>query len=405
MLKADLKRMSSLTAIAAAFILSLLIPSCTQEDSGTQLWPSPRFDKSPYLIFRGDNTTMTVRWQMTGTVNATIKWGTIRGVYELGSIETTENSAEDGQHFHEYTITGLTPGTRYYYRVTSIDGVQSGSFVAAAPANALNLKFFAYGDSRTVDEIHDLVADSIWGMYHSDPSYRTFLLSMGDLVTNGDLETMWDDDFFNQSGTHFRQIIQSVPFISAAGNHDLGPSLNSPLFKKYFPYPYVAADGRYWSFDYGPAHVAILDGYVPFNTGSGQLTWLQADLAGSSKTWKFVVIHQPGWSANGGHANNTNVQDYIEPLCETYGVDIVFAGHNHYYARAVVSIGGVKTVQHITTGGGSGPLYTPATGQPNVVKTDMSNHYCAVEIAGNTLTFKAIRIDGTEIETFTINKP
>ena len=37
------------------------------------------------------------------------------------------------------------------------------------------------------------------------------------------------------------------------GNHE-GPAT---LFVKYFPYPFVG--GRYWSFDYGPIHVTVVD--------------------------------------------------------------------------------------------------------------------------------------------------
>ncbi|MBK9777870.1 MAG: hypothetical protein IPP62_16195 [bacterium] len=77
----------------------------------------------------------------------------------------------------------------------------------------------------------------------------------------------------------------------------------------------------------------------------------------SNKPWRFVVLHEPGWSAGGGHPNNAAVQAYLQPLFVQYGVSIVFTGHNHYYARAVVD-----GVNHITTGGGGGPLHTPVPG-------------------------------------------
>ena len=119
---------------------------------------------------------------------------------------------------------------------------------------------------------------------------------------------------------------------------------------------------RYWSFDYGPAHFVMLDQYVDYAVGSPQYTWLVNDLAASTKIWKFIVMHEQGWSTGGGHENNTTVQTIIQPLAELYGVSIVFGGHNRYYARAVVN-----GVQHLTVGGGGAPLYTPDPGQPFIV--------------------------------------
>ena len=84
---------------------------------------------------------------------------------------------------------------------------------------------------------------------------------------------------------------------------------------------------------------------------------MRTDLAASAKPWKFIVLHEPGWSAGGGHGNNTTVQNDIQPLAVQYGVAIVFGGHNHYYARANVS-----GVTHLTMGGGGAPL--PAVRAP-----------------------------------------
>ena len=104
-------------------------------------------------------------------------------------------------------------------------------------------------------------------------------------------------------------------------------------------------------------HVVMLDQYTTYTAGSTQYNWLKTDLAASTKKWKVVVLHEPGWSAGGGHGNNTTVQNDLQPLFVQYGVAIVFGGHNHYYARASVS-----GVTHLTVGGGGAPLYSPGVG-------------------------------------------
>ena len=106
-------------------------------------------------------------------------------------------------------------------------------------------------------------------------------------------------------------------------------------------------------------------------------------------------MHEPGWSSGGGHENNVSVQNYIQPLCEEYQVLIVFAGHNHYYARAEVN-----GVQHVTTGGGGAPLHDPDPGCQNVVTATKEHHFCKVEIEGDLLTLTAITPGGKVIDEF-----
>jgi hypothetical protein len=187
--------------------------------------------------------------------------------------------------------------------------------------------------------------------------------------------------------------LANLPYQSCTGNHEG----TGTLFAKYFPYPFVA--NHYWSFDYGPTHFAVLDQYTSYGPGSAQLTWLTNDLATSTKPWKFIVLHEPGWSAGGGHDNNVTVQNCIQPLCEQFAVPIVFGGHNHYYARAVVN-----GVQHITTGGGGAPLYTPDPGYPHIVTISRTNHFCKIEIDSTTLHFSAITSSGAVIDTFSITR-
>ena len=128
--------------------------------------------------------------------------------------------------------------------------------------------------------------------------------------------------------------------------------------------------------------------------------WLETDLANTQKRWKFVIIHEPAWSAEGGHGNDEASQQYLCPLFEHYGVAIVHSGHNHYYARGVVN-----GVQHITAGGGGAPLYMPDLNYPNVVTAENTHHFVRYDISGGRLTVTVIRDDGSIIESFHVNKP
>jgi hypothetical protein len=342
--------------------------------------------KAPYLIYNGDNTEMQVLWQLFSTDTCAIEWGTDT----LYSMENAQTYEYGGDHQHTCTMTDLTPGSKYYYRVTVNEEIHTGSFRSAPDTNATSIKFMAYGDTRTYPADHDQVAAAVVATYAEDENFQSFILSVGDLVGAGNSESDWDNQFFNPSYAHIQELLATLPYQACMGNHEQ----TGVLFKKYFPYPFVA--GRYWSFDYGPAHFVVVDQYTNYGTGSAQLTWMESDLAATTKPWKFVYLHEPGWSA-GGHSNNISVQNYIQPLCEQYGVSIVFAGHNHYYARAVVN-----DVHHVTTGGGGAPLYNPNPNDPYVVAATRIHHFCTVELDGDVLDFKAVSPAGVVIDSFTI---
>lgn len=339
--------------------------------------------KGPYLLFEGSNSSMSVLWQTSVTESNVIKWGTDT-TYSMGQA-TVGTYGTDNQH--KYTITGLLPNTKYYYNV---DG-QAGSFRTAPAATATSVKFLSYGDSRTYPANQEKVAAKARAAYAADPAYQTLLLNSGDFV-GVDTESDWTAHNF-VSGTTYPQIhaLQAeVPIIGARGNHEG----TGTVYNKYFPYPYVA--NNYWSYDYGPVHFVVLDEYATFTAGSAQYNWLVNDLASTTKPWKIVMGHQPGWGA-GTHSNNATVQNTIHPVLKQYGVQMYLNGHNHNYARAVVD-----NIQYVTSGGGGASLYTPSSSYPNIVKTDMSHHLTEFDVAGSTMTINARRIDGTVIETVSV---
>ncbi len=342
--------------------------------------------KGPYPIFEGSNTAMTVLWQTDAGETNVIRWGADTN-YSMGQA-SVETYGTDYQH--KQVISGLEPGTVYYYEVV---GYGAGSFRTAPSASATAVKLIAYGDTRTYPADHNKVAGRIRAAYADDPAFQTIALHAGDWVTSNS-ETYWTNEWF-VSGADYPQLhaLQAeVPVVGVRGNHEG----TATLFAKYFPEPYVA--GFYWSFDYGPVHVAMVDQYTTYTAGSAQLNWLSSDLAATTKPWKIVVLHEPGWTSGGSHGNNIAVQTLLQPLFGQYGVQLVVGGHNHYYARGVVD-----NIQHLTLGGGGAPLYAPASGEPNIVRTDQSNHHTELDINGNTMLFTAHRADGTVIESFTIS--
>ncbi|MBT3168628.1 MAG: hypothetical protein HN334_02035, partial [Candidatus Cloacimonetes bacterium] len=360
--------------------------------------------KAPYLIYReyeDDNEVQCREIQIlcqlySSAESCSFYWGTddscSNGPFAMNSFGT------DFQYC--YTIDNLTPGELYYYQVTVTDEEQEyeGSFRASPADNATTTKFFVYGDTRSHPEVHDEVAADIIANY-ADDTWQTCVISVGDLIDDGNLEDAWNSEFFDPSYLNIQEMLATMPYQSCIGNHE--DNGDGELFRKYFDYPYEGPDGtHYWSFDYGPALFVYLDQYqADYAHGDAQYNWIESTLNNSDKKWKFIVLHEPGWGwkdppqpeGRRPHLNNTNVQTLHNLLFKKLGVSFVFGGHNHFYARAEVD-----GVQHITTGGGGAPLVgAPLIGDPdypNIVASASAHHYCRVEIVDDILTFEAFNL-------------
>ena len=105
------------------------------------------------------------------------------------------------------------------------------------------------------------------------------------------------------------------------------------------PAGYTDQDGKtgyFYSFNYGTSHIIVLDTNDANEDGLGakQLEWLKADLAANNSKYTFVMMHKSMYSS-GSHTMDTEIaamRKQLVPIFYDYGVDVVFAGHDHTYA-------------------------------------------------------------------------
>src|SRR5512135_675399 len=170
-------------ALAAIVLLGGMVACGAGGGTGSDGGPPPtasEFQIAPYLIYRGDDTRMTVLWQTKSTGTSTISWGTDAS-YGSGSESVSELGAD---HLFRYDIPGLTPGRKYFYRVELSDGFATGSFTAAPPDDS-PAALFMYGDSRSNPAAHDRVAARMIATYTADPALQGIALHAGDIVYDG----------------------------------------------------------------------------------------------------------------------------------------------------------------------------------------------------------------------------
>ncbi len=105
------RKITAILVLAVVLFLNLT-SSATAQSKTSKADCASVFRKGPYLIFEGDNTKMRVLWQLVEDIPATIKWG-LDTSYALGSGKTAEYGKD---HQHAFIITGLKPGTKYFYQ-------------------------------------------------------------------------------------------------------------------------------------------------------------------------------------------------------------------------------------------------------------------------------------------------
>jgi hypothetical protein len=107
-----------------------------------------------------------------------------------------------------------------------------------------------------------------------------------------------------------------------------------------------------------------------------------------------MFFHHPLYSS-GMHGSAVALREQIEPLFVKYGVDAVFAGHEHYYER----IKPQKGIYYFTSGGAAklrrGDLKPSALTAKGF---DSGYHFMLVEVTQTTLHFQTISDQGVTVD-------
>jgi len=314
-------------------------------------------------------------------------------------VPSDKTKSGKNAYIHKVWIEKLDAGTGYKYRVAG-PGVKSETYqFRTAPADADNVRFIIYGDTRTHPRTHRKLIELMMKIKNID-----FIVHIGDLVSSGNKYEQWAPQHFEP----IKGLAESIPMFITKGNHE-GDNGN---YEKL-----LVPDGEKdsFAFDYGPVHLLGADNYTREKKTKNKeakkkeakklVDMIALDAARSDAEWKFVCFHHP--SLNFGHHWSAWGHPNALPSFAKAGVDFVLAGHSHYYERfkpiepPAGTKGGCAT--YITTGGGGAPLKKAKPTEFHAAVKSV-NQFCLFEIDGNNLSMQVIDIKGEVIDRLRLTK-
>jgi len=254
------------------------------------------------------------------------------------------------------------------------------------PLKSGSVRFAVIGDMGTGDSPQYQVAQRMLEFHQKFPF--TFAIMLGDNIYGGKTPA----DLQKKFEIPYKPLLDAgVQFYASLGNHD---DTNERFYK------FFNMNGQqYYSFKKGNVHFFALDSdYLD----PKQLVWLEKELANAGTGWKICFFHHPLYSSGAFHGSSTELRTILEPLFLKYGVQVVFAGHEHVYERLKPQ----KGIYYFTEGA-SGELRFG-----NLRKTDLTaagydkdRSFLSVEISGDDLSFQAISRTGVTVDSGSFHRP
>ncbi len=295
-------------------------------------------------IITGDNRTgRTVMWQSDDAQAGAEVACRLAGAEDFVVVPaTTERYTDDRQdaYLHSARLEPLVPGKQYEYRLLA--GDSGSSWMPLKTDDGGRFTCLIFPDSQCSDGY------VTWREVAQDAARRTpeaaFLISMGDLVDNGEDHNQWEQWFNGLDG-----VLNRLPLAPVMGNHEtytIDWKTRLPLaYLSLFDVPEngSAAFGRYYySFDYGDVHFAVVNTQMneidDLRPGllAEQLAWLPRDLAATAKKWKIVLMHRDvlRYGIHGRPERRPGIDDIgrtFMPVFDEAGVDAVLTAHLHTY--------------------------------------------------------------------------
>jgi 3',5'-cyclic AMP phosphodiesterase CpdA len=254
------------------------------------------------------------------------------------------------------------------------------------PNQAGSVKFAIIGDSGQPGTGQTAIARQM-AAWHDRFRFE-FVLMTGDNLYGTESARDYDRKF----ALPYKALLdRGIRFQATLGNHDDAGQIQYKPFnmngQKYYTFR-PQAGVRFFSMD---------SNYVD----QKQLEWLDKELAASGADWKVVFFHHPLYSSGATHGSADTQRQLIEPILLKHGVNVVFAGHEHFYERLKPQKGVAYFIIGSSAKLRTGDLRKSAL---TTFGNDSDYAFMLAEIVGDEMYFQAITDEGKTIDAGSIRR-
>jgi hypothetical protein len=255
------------------------------------------------------------------------------------------------------------------------------------PLKEGSVRLAVIGDSGTGDA-HQLAVARQLAAWRARFPFESVLM-LGDNLYGGDRPKDYEKKF----ELPYKALLDAdVKFYATLGNHD------NPSQRMYKPFN---MNGRsYYMFkpeNAGVRFFSLDSNYVD----DRQLQWLDKELATSGSDWKIMFFHHPLYSSGATHGPADLQREKLEPVFMKHGVNVVLAGHEHFYER----IKPQKGIAYFIVGASAklrrGDIRTTDL---TAKGWDQGYTFMLMEIAGDDLYFQTVSSAGETVDAGSIQR-
>lgn len=302
----------------------------------------PLLVRGPYLQ-SGMVDGVTIRWRTDIDSESVVMCGPAPGSLAPCAEDLTLKTE------HIVQLSGLPSDTRHYYSVGwsggTLAGDDAGHFFDTHPAIGppKSMRVWVLSDTGFGSQDQADVRDAY--LSYTSGTDTNLWIHMGDVSQSIGLDEQYQVEFFDMYPT----MLPKTTFWPTIGNHDEASSNSGTQTGPYYENFTLPRNGEsggfpsgteaYYSFDYANVHFVVLNSAdLPRTPGSPMLVWLDNDLSSTAQDWTIVYWHHPPYS-KGSHdsdveINMVEMRQYVVPILDAHGVDVVFTGHTHVFERS-----------------------------------------------------------------------
>ena len=312
------------------------------------------------------------------------------------TIQTfVQSSHGDALRSNKVSLAGLKPGATYYYQVGDGETWSDTQSFKMPAAGAESTNFFILGDIQSSDTAN---LSHVLKDLASDETVYDFAIQTGDAIDN---VTEYVKNWRPFLNTVNSKTLSGVDMIHVMGNHEYYGDANGEISGALYDLP-ESAQNSWYKVEYGKVCVVVV------NNGT-KLAAALADIAETLKTdciWRVLVAHEPIYGTE-----SVSATPEILASIEKAGFDFVFGGDDHAYARTYPMIGGVAQAEDSRGGvvyyvcgdlsGKSNAFHEREEYVKAIPHNDYIGMYLTVKATEETFTVKAVKYDGTELDSYT----